>query len=514
MELFVDTGGGKRNFSVRTTVIVLGVILLLAFYLRFFGFPNRFGIGGDSARDAFVASYGAKAIQFPLTGPFSSLGAFTFGPWYYWQLIVFDMVVNVPFAPWIYMSLASIGFILVMFLIGAELYGPVFGLIAAFLATVSPPQISSAKGLTNPNLISLFAGLSFYFFIMLLKKNNRKPWYGFTFGLFLGIGVNIHYQMINLLVLIPVLLLMNPKLFIQLVWAGIGFGVACLPMLFFDLNNHWYTVRNMSYLYLHGKEIMYIPNSWRIYLLDFWPQSMSYVFGLAKIPTVLATIFTLAALFFAVVKKHLTRPFIAVIAAFLLNFIMLRYYWGERFMGYLQYLYPYLFLFFAYAFWQIVRKHVWLGALLLVIYTVSAFPKIATELKRDEFHVWTNKLADDIKTIFPGKKFRIYTCKIHNWDQIQAITYYLHTEGLLDEKGVQIAFGKNVCGLPLNPHFNPSLGISKDIQLVNDYPTFWGDDGIILTEATAGAIFSSGYRPITPQAVYDTTVKWWYSEKP
>ncbi|MBI5619473.1 hypothetical protein HY950_00745, partial [Candidatus Gottesmanbacteria bacterium] len=72
--------------SSRTkTPLVLLLILAVAIFFRFYNAPLRYGIGDDSSRDAFVAYQGAKDLQFPLTGPFSSLGQFTFGPWYYWQ---------------------------------------------------------------------------------------------------------------------------------------------------------------------------------------------------------------------------------------------------------------------------------------------------------------------------------------------------------------------------------------------------------------------------------------------
>ncbi len=515
MELFTNTDEEKRNLSVRTTLILLGLILLLAVYLRFVGFPNRFGIGGDSARDAFVAAYGASAFQLPLTGPFSSLGAFTFGPWYYWQLIFFSMLTHLPYAPWIYMSLASIGFIFVMYLIGRELYGTAFGIIVAFLTTISPPQISSAKGLTNPNLISLFAGLSFYLFLKILKKDTSPHWYGFLLGLFLGIGVNIHYQMINLLVLIPVLFVFRPKTYIHLLWAGVGFCGACLPMLFFDLTNHWFTVRNMTYLSMHGKEIIYVANSWRIYLFDFWPQSVSYAFGSSKIVTSIIIVFIGAAMAYAAYTKKITRPFFSLIIAFAINFVTLRYYWGERFMGYLQYFYPYLFVFFGYAFFQVYKRSTVLLSVLLLAYVLVALPKITYELKPDEFHTWTKRLANEVIALYPEKKFHVYTCKLHNWDQIQAITYQLALQGRIDDAGMPIAFGKNVCGLPVNAHYDPSSAIPKDVQMKPYYPSFFdSDDAIVLTAASEAAILSSNYRPITPQAIYDTTTKWWYAEKP
>ena len=66
---------------------LLLIILIIGIFFRFYNTPMRYSLGDDSSRDAMVAFEDAKEFQLPLLGPFSSLGPFTFGPWYYYQLI-------------------------------------------------------------------------------------------------------------------------------------------------------------------------------------------------------------------------------------------------------------------------------------------------------------------------------------------------------------------------------------------------------------------------------------------
>src|SRR4051812_568802 len=100
--------------SKKLHLYLLLAILIVGFFLRFYNTPARFTMGEDSTRDAMVAISGAQHLQFPLTGPFSSLGPFTFGPWYYYFLILFSLL-PIAYAPWFFLGITSFLFIIVMY---------------------------------------------------------------------------------------------------------------------------------------------------------------------------------------------------------------------------------------------------------------------------------------------------------------------------------------------------------------------------------------------------------------
>jgi len=136
--------------------ILLGIILLGTF-LRFYNYPYRYALGEETIRDAVIGIEGARQLQFPLTGSFSSLGPFTFGPWYAYQLIIFYLIFPSVYSPWIYLSIISVLYIFIIYKVGKILNGEFFGLVIAFLTAISPAQIISATHLTSHNNTNLFA---------------------------------------------------------------------------------------------------------------------------------------------------------------------------------------------------------------------------------------------------------------------------------------------------------------------------------------------------------------------
>ena len=148
-------------------IFLLFSIVLLAFIFKFWNFPSRYGIGYDGSRDAIV-SYEAKSqLQLPLTGSFSSIGPITFGPWYYWYITTANFLIPSIWAPWISISLASLGMIFLMYLIGKKLVSVKFGLILASLAAISPAQIVASVNLQQHALVGFFTSLSIYLFLIL-----------------------------------------------------------------------------------------------------------------------------------------------------------------------------------------------------------------------------------------------------------------------------------------------------------------------------------------------------------
>lgn len=499
----------------RFHAVALFIILAVAIFFRFSNASVRYGIGDDSSRDAFVAYQGAKDLQFPLTGPFSSLGQFTFGPWYYWQLIVFTAATNHPFAPWIYLALASTAFVFVMYTLAKQLMNPTAGLIVALLVAISPPQISTAKGLTNPNLISLFAGFATLQFIKVIMSKHSSRWW-FLWGVILGIGINIHYQMMGLLVFLPLTLFSKNKSWRRLLWTCLGLGVTFIPMLLFDANNHWFLLRHMTEYYLWGKNAYYIPYRWLWYLRDFWPQFWAYTLGLPKlagIPLLAILALTFAA---ALRKKLLSKPWILLLVAFGVNFLMLRYYWGERFFGYLQFLHPFIFLFTGFVLWKLLSFNRLLGILTLVALVVAMLPASIRELPADYPNLMARKDLALIKQVLPNQQIRIYSCKRRGFSRTIALAYLLHIDNALTgEGGTALGYWDADCGYPPTASVNPYSQTPVIKQLESFYPNLPSSSLIKLTHATPSALMEAGWGdPITPKGMFDATVRWWFREQP
>lgn len=503
----------QKNFSFYLLVL----ILLVAFFFRFYNTPLRYSFSEDSMRDAMIAIEGAKSLQFPLTGPFSSIGPFTFGPWYYYQLILFTFITHFNYAPWIYLGLISTAFVFLMYKIGELLYGKNFGLLVASIVALSPSQVANAAVLSNPNLIPFYAALSVLFFLKLIKEN--KPYYwSFFFGLFLGIGINHHYQMVGLMILPILLLFYKPRKYRYFLYCILGVFVSFIPLLTFDMNNHWFTFRNMFYYYTEGRKAIYVPNRWLFYIRDFWPQFWSYTLGVEKTVGVVTIIFSFVAIIFSMIKRKMKITMAFLLIAFSFNFILLRFYWGERGYSYLQFLSPFIFIIVAFALWNIkkIKFGKYLFWISVLIFLFLMFTKSMQELGQGGFEKEMRREALLITNAYPNEKLVFYTCNESYLMRARALSFLLRSRNVLDEKGKSIGYQEGRCKLPKNKlvaYENYNVA-TAEMFLQKLYPFDKSSSTLDFTLASEAAILKEGWIEITPKKAYSSTLRWWFDEKP
>ncbi len=504
----------RKNKSI---LILLSAIFLVAAFLRFYNFPFRYGLGDETVRDAVVGIEGARNLQLPLTGAFSSAGPFTFGPWFYYQLIFFTLVTQQFYASWIYISIASFLSVVVLYKIGSSLENKWLGIILATLGTLSPALILSGTHLTNPNLVTFFALIVVWLFILLVQKN-RSYWVSLLFGIVLGITVNIHYQALGLLILILLLLIYKYKKPLYFFYSSLGVAITFLPLLFFDLNNHWYTVRNFTYYYLYGKNAIYTPNRWLFYLRDFWPSFWSDTIGVPEVISILLIIASFVVFAVLLIKRKLSPSLIMLLIVFVVNFILLRFYWGPRFFGYLNFLRPFVFLFTGYvifALFNLKYKNkqygIIFGLLLLITITIFATQRIKPLLYPDSFSTEMYQATNLLKNAYPGKKFSIYNCEYKGNTQYSAIShsvvFLLEMQGKFDDNGVKIGVKGNDCQFPLSKRNSKQ---SPETVYPNIANTLFFD----LSSASNSELQEAGWKKDSFKAINDSTVRWWFKEQP
>jgi len=488
--------------------ILLG-IMLLGIFLRFYNYPFRYSLGEEAIRDAVIGIEGARQLQFPLTGSFSSLGPFTFGPWYAYQLIIFYMVLPIVYSPWIYLGLISVFYIFIMYKIGKILGGEKFGLILSFLVAISPAQIISATHLTSHNNTNLFAALSVWIFLILLSKT-KPQWWHLLFGFILGVGMNLHFQMGGLLIL-PLILLIYKRRFLNFAYSSLGVIISCIPMLIFEMNNHWFTTRNLFFYLTEGKNAIYVPNRWLFYVRDFWPAFWSDALG---VPVwfgnfiIVCFLITFIWLFY---KKRLSLSMLLIVAAFLINFVLLRYYWGPRFFGYLNFLRPFVFIFTAFAILNLHYKKVYVGLILLPFIIFFSYPRVASELRQDSFSKFIRNGISELEQKYPNSNFTLYTCAKKYSSSYNAsafsMLFLLELKNKHSDKGIKIGF-KNVenedCEYP-----------QKGESTKEGKYRLLSSIGIVdFSSASKSAILEAGWRRITFSTMYDQYARWWFELQP
>lgn len=476
--------------------ILLGILILGAF-LRFYNYPFRYSLGEETVRDAVIGIEGARQLQFPLTGSFSSLGPFTFGPWYAYQLIVFYLLVPFVYSPWIYLSIISVVYIFIMYRIGRILGGENFGLILSFLAAISPAQIISATHLTSHNNTNLFAAASIWIFLIIISKNKSK-WWHLLMGFIIGVGMNLHFQMGGLLIL-PLTLLITKRNYLNFIFSGFGVICSFIPMLVFEANNHWFTTKNIFAYLTYGKNLTAVSNRWLFYLRDFWPAFWSDALG---VPVWFGMIIMILSLVFIVrffYKNKLSKSFIFLIIAFLLNFILLRYYWGPKFFGYLNFLRPFVFIFTTFAIVNFKYKKLYLGLLLIVFIIFFSYPRTLSELAPDYFTTTIYKKVNDLERKYPTKKFALYTCAKKYSSSYNASTFstlfLLELRHKFDEKGFPI-------------------GIEEDCKLPKGVDGKNATSLVDFSNASKSAILNAGWTSLSFAQMYDSYARWWFRLQP
>lgn len=484
--------------------IFLGILILGAF-LRFYNYPYRYSLGEETIRDAVIGIEGARQLQFPLTGSFSSLGPFTFGPWYAYQLIIFYLIIPFVYSPWIYLSIISVLYIFIMHKIGKILGGDTFALILAFLVAISPAQIISATHLTSHNNTNLFAALSIWLFLILLSKNKSK-WWSLLLGFIIGVGMNLHFQMGGLLIL-PLTLLIYKRKFLNFVCSGLGVIFSFIPMLIFEMNNHWFTTRNIFFYLTEGKNAIYVPNRWLFYVRDFWPSFWSDALGVPVWFGYIIIILFVISLIWLGWKKKLSRNLVILILAFLFNFILLRYYWGPRFFGYLNFLRPFVFIFTAFAIINLKYKRVYIGLILLPLIIFFSYPRVMSELAKDSFSELIRDKVIELEQKYPNKQFTLYTCaKKHTGaynSSIFSIFFFLELKHKSSDKGVKIAV-ENDCEFPRKNEFSEKEA----------YPLLSNIGIRDFSSASNSAILEAGWKPLTFARMYDEYARWWFDLQP
>ncbi len=491
--------------------ILLVSLIVISLVLRFYNFPFRYGLGDEPVRDAAVAIESVRQVQIPLTGPFSSAGQFTFGPWYYYQLIMARALLPIAYSPWIFLTFASVVCIFLLYKIG-NFFGKGLGLLLAFLGAISPSLILSGTHLTNPNLSNLFAFLSVYLFLRLIKKDKSLKT-SIAFGLSLGIAINIHYQMMGLLILPVLFALLNYKKYKQILLIGFGLFIAFIPLLIFDLLNHWFNFSHIFYYYTEGKNLIYVPNRWLFYVRDFWPSYIEEVTGFPPLAGIIGALLFIAVTALSIYQRKITKPMVLLLVAFAVNFLLLRYYWGERFFGYLNYIRPFVILFEGYLLYALVQfiparkiKVLVFSGIVVVILAINA-PKVGQLFEKDKFSISVHEAKQELYSNYPNEKFDLYICpgpgNTYYSSRSHSLVFLLDDEKMLSEKGKPVAYFNSDC-------YPTGIDNVEEANFVRIKNT----DLVDLSYHTTASISAMKWQRHSLRLISDTTTRWWFNEQP
>ena len=474
----------------KLNIFLFFAVILVAVFFRFYLTPERYGFDFDPTRDALISIYGATHLKLPLIGPMSGIAPFTFGPWYYYQIIFSKIILPFDYAPWIYIGITSVISVIAMYFIGKEIKGERFGLLLAFIMALSPAELGPITGLSNPNLVSMYASLSLLIFIIALKRA-VPSWLYLVWGIVLGVGINDHFQMVGFLIL-PTLLFVYK--FKSIRWKNIilflaGIVLTFLPLLYFNLTHDWHTIRGIIYFEKIGKYAVYTPNRWLFYIRDFWPNFWSYVVGVPLFLGIITLVYSLSLAACSIYKQKPKPFYLLLFLVFLFNFVILRYFSGPRENYYFIYLHPFIVLAFgASIYYSLKNKFLFIPG--IVISALFLFFVLKEDINRlhieDRFIDFTNQTEKIVKN-YPNKKFNVYHCGDKDRNRSQAIAFFLYNKGLLDENGTKIGIIGSDCSLRNLENLK-----FKEVKLSED----------------KNKLLEVSWLEITPENIYKETVEW------
>lgn len=476
-------------------------LVLLTVFVRFYNFPNRWGIGADNARDAIIALEAIGRHHLPLMGPFSSAGPFVTGGIYYWIIMLSYLVL--PFvisAPWILTGIVSVISVLLLIYFGKILVGKRFSLVLGLLAAFSPQYVGKAIELGNPAFVAVFSILSIIFFVKLWQT--KRLLFSFLIGLAIGLGINMHYEAINLLIFLPMILfipkipLKNKVLFFIL--SAFGVFLTLLPLLYWDFGQGFANSRNILDYLLIGQYRIYVPNSWRLFLFNYFPTYWSTV--ITNFPLIGLFLFFASGIIFIAqaVRKKVSAPMLFLSIIFLIMFILNKSYRGERTDDYMLYFSPFILMFTAFlvetlfGFKNFLIRLSGIAVLTVIIALNLVYVKNVLTYQ-NKFPVEKMIIAS-LEKRFPDSKFSIYDYKHQNYGYSMPISLILLFANRVDANGEKIGvdcYGRDCPGRLLTI-------VKKPVQIISLKAT-----PVSKLDPKKGLWIN-----VNPDSVYDNQVGW------
>ena len=472
-------------------------------------------MGPDSMRDAIVALEGARTVQFPISGPFISIAPVTTGPWYWIQLILFRLLVPTNYAPWILLGLYSVLMVFVMYLVGFYLEGKQLGLIMAAVTTFARNQILVATELVNPSVIGFYGGVVLLLFIFLWKRGPDKR-LGLLLGIVFGIMLTTHYQSAGLVSLLITLLLLGRRYLWTFIHALVGIFITFIPLLFFELTNHWFNTRHLLRYLLVDQYQIWTPMRWLTYVSDFWPRFIAFVLGGEKAFGMIVMLSVAGIFCVQLIRRRLPRMYLYLLINFFVSVVIIRYYRGERYFGYLQFFHPFLILFTGYAIhsvFQLFTSRVF-GRFVFILYLVVVVPSSLALLRPTVFTEEVRQLTERTYEVFGPGPFKLYQCKgATNWE-IGGLMLQLAMDRRYSESGRPLIYRWG-CNFPDVRHDGTNIYDTAMGELQEPERFFPKMENLYdVSIASPAAVAALGWEEISPAERYQSAARWWMDEQP
>jgi dolichol-phosphate mannosyltransferase len=478
------------------------LILLLAIILRFINFDKRFVLAYDQAHDALLAQYAVMSHHLPLLGPFSSAGPFQTGGEWYWIIMIGTIIF--PYSlktPWVFMAVIYVFFVLFSIVIGKEIGGKKFALIAGIFAALSTAEIVQATNLTNQSPLAIISLFGIWCAIKYLKSKSNLSI--FLLGLCIGIASSIHLSGVALVCLAVSLAIVERRVRFSHVGLFIlGIVIPWIPVFYVDSQNNFLNIKHMIQYYLHDQykiPLEALGRRWLTYLSIFWPNQWANIIGFFP----LVGYIELISLFCVVViyRKYLTKEIIVLLLSVFFMIIILRYTHTPLFDTYLTFMHPFIFFLTSWAVFILLRKIKILGIVLLLIISFATFYRdfIIITSPTNSNTIIVNDEMNALHNKYKGEKIAVYTYKEAWKDKNYILSLYLTSQHELDSQGVKVS---TVVATQEGEFTNPVL-----------YGSIGNYELLDLSSSSRIALVSQGWRFVDGKSIYEDTEEWFKKDK-
>src|ERR1051326_2054568 len=261
----------------------LKLLLIVGAILRLVFLPSAFyGPTGELFRDLIVLYNFIFLHHWPLLGPSSSLGGFSFGPAYYYLLAPFYWLFHYSPAGIILASaLFSILSIWLVYILLVKWFGNKdLALIGALLLTFSVYDIQNASYISNPTLMPFFI-LWFLYCLTHLLEASVKWKYVLGLAISLAIATQLHATALVVLPVVLINLLLTKKLVLKFKFWLVLIVIsvfAWLPYLIFEFSHHFSNFTDL--LTLGKKDFSFVTLGKNIIsIAEFFSRTIIYQNG-------------------------------------------------------------------------------------------------------------------------------------------------------------------------------------------------------------------------------------------
>lgn len=485
----------KNNYFIIFTIF----ILVLAFVFRFYDYQDRYALGPDQAGFALQSKFALESGQLPLLGPFSSAGPFqTGGQWYWFVMLGYLLVPFSYLAPWIFLTLSSILFIILIMFFSKKLIDEKFAIIVGVLSAFSTGQVAQSVNLTNQSPMALFSLGALISAYLLVKTN--KSIFSFILGLLIGTAASIHLQGVAM---IPIFIstfiifkIVNPKKILLFIFGG---ALPWIPVLVTDLNNNFYTVKNMVYYYLLNKDPIpfeALGRRWLTFAFDFIPNSWANVVGGSLAISYFIIISSVVLFTYLIVTKKIKKEWIIIYLSLGISFILLRYTRTPIFYSYIVFLHPLIFLITGYVIYNFFKINRALGFLVISIVIIATFFRTAEEIKISGVpKTYIIESYVTLKNFNPNSKFTIYDHKYETSGHSLPLVFLLEKNNSNSLNGIKIGVSVSTNSAKFSEY--QRISVPNQLELYN------------LDKYKENELLTKEWIEISPERIFNVTQNWY-----